>query len=488
MIQKGDNIDNWLLNLESTFNECQRKKLPLSIGIYPSMDFLASIRDVSPEFFNEWNAKIIYNETNGISSKDTNFLNLVQLYRNIRRFTMARKPVRATHSAFATLNGREANEQPTPTPSTTPTTKPPTDKRACFCGMKHRWAKCFYLNESIRPSWWTPQENIFKKIKDEMEAKPELKERAKQAVKDFNDSNDTTQKASTMSTTTLGVAPEGTKSIFMAHRIMARSSEQYHMSLVNSFILDTGADGHVCNNRSRFVDFKEATEEQFIAAGTECLPIEGWGTIRINTKCQGLRTGQRQVTITNVAYIPAFHTNVISYHILQAQGWNWQINDGWILFQGLKYCQTTKHKRMWTLEYQPLSCDTITAFPARKSTALPKPKAKPSSQAKAKPRKQNVKYDKGETTLLSNPRSNFQEKGLTNQSKRLYRSAQPKPLYKSMQQPKGPETWTQNQEQGIKPKRLGITSFLPNWEGGNWSRRQQAGLRQQHPTTHIFSS
>jgi hypothetical protein len=296
----------------------------------------------------------------------------------------------------------------------------------------------------------------------------------------------------------------------------------------------------VCNNRSRFVDFKEATEEQFIAAGTECLPIEGWGTIRINTKCQGLRTGQRQVTITNVAYIPAFHTNVISYHILQAQGWNWQINDGWILFQGLKYCQTTKHKRMWTLEYQPLSCDTITAFPARKSTALPKPKAKPSSQAKAKPRKQNVKYDKGETTLLSNPRSNSQEKGsssqakpesmmtliehettmvttigcqtasaqstsvegentpsfprlssqekgLTNQSKRLYRSAQPKPLYKSMQQPKGPETWTQNQEQGIKPKRLGITSFLPNWEGGNWSRRRQAGLRQQHPTTPIYS-
>jgi hypothetical protein len=105
------------------------------------MDFLASIRDVSLEFFNKWNAKIIYNETNGILLKDTNFLNLVQLYRNIRRFIMARKPVRATYSAFATLNSREANKQPTKltlTLLTTLTTKLPTNKRACFYGMKHR--------------------------------------------------------------------------------------------------------------------------------------------------------------------------------------------------------------------------------------------------------------------------------------------------------------------------------------------------------------
>jgi len=46
------------------------------------------------------------------------------------------------------------------------------------------------------------------------------------------------------------------------------------MSLVNSFILDTRADSHVYNNRERFIDFKEAIEEEYIAASTECLVIK----------------------------------------------------------------------------------------------------------------------------------------------------------------------------------------------------------------------
>ena len=43
---------------------------------------------------------------------------------------------------------------------------------------------------------------------------------------------------------------------------------------MNSFILDTRADGHVCNNRERFIDFKEAIDKEFVATSIEYLVIK----------------------------------------------------------------------------------------------------------------------------------------------------------------------------------------------------------------------
>jgi hypothetical protein len=108
----------------------------------------------------------------------------------------------------------------------------------------------------------------------------------------------------------------------MAHSIKAaistRSQEEYRYELHKSFILDTGATGHVCNDRSRFHNFIPSTTD-FVVAGNECVNIEGWGSITLFAKYEGLPEG-REIILTNVALISSFHCSVISYDVLEKKG------------------------------------------------------------------------------------------------------------------------------------------------------------------------
>ena len=47
--------------------------------------------------------------------------------------------------------------------------------------------------------------------------------------------------------------------------------------LHNSFILDSGATTHICNNRQRFKDFVTASE--ILLAGDSHVHVEGYGTV-----------------------------------------------------------------------------------------------------------------------------------------------------------------------------------------------------------------
>jgi hypothetical protein len=72
--------------------------------------------------------------------------------------------------------------------------------------------------------------------------------------------------------------------------------------LCNSFIFDTGATGHVCNNRSRFIRFSPAEENDFLLAGNDTIKISGWGDVDLRTICPGWPDG-RPLVITNVACV-----------------------------------------------------------------------------------------------------------------------------------------------------------------------------------------
>ena len=65
----------------------------------------------------------------------------------------------------------------------------------------------------------------------------------------------------------------------MAHPIQAslstNSEEKYQYKLHNSFILDTGATGHVCNNRERFIELRDPSPTDFLIAGNNSINICG---------------------------------------------------------------------------------------------------------------------------------------------------------------------------------------------------------------------
>ena len=87
------------------------------------------------------------------------------------------------------------------------------------------------------------------------------------------------------------------------------SSDLY--PLHNSFILDSGADGHICNNRSRFIEFESSEIEEEVRIGDTVAMIEGYG--KAYAYLENMKGEQIQVTLHNTAYVLVFYINCVSY-------------------------------------------------------------------------------------------------------------------------------------------------------------------------------
>jgi hypothetical protein len=388
--RKGTSIDIWLLSLETTFNELKRLKLAAADGLPPLLKFLNCIHPISPEYTAIWNSKIISNEV-------SDFNTLIRHYRDYRRFTSTQQRSGAAHSAFyATLNGRDSDGNSTANSRNQSrrgrgnggqTQSQGRDwTRHCVCGDVHPWSRCPYFVSHVRTDGWKEDSATRKKIDSELEASAYLKAQIDTAIKASNErysarKSPPPERQERQDSLSQQTAPQqGPRKNFMARHVTAamstRSVDSYQMELCNSFILDTGADGHVCNNRDRFIEFRPSITAEFVAAGNDCLDILGWGTILITAPCEGL-PGGREFTISNVAFIPSFHTSVISYDILEKKGWDWRIKQQWVEHEGERFCQTPKHFNMWTLEYNPADSvaelagkqASFETFPAQKSSA-----------------------------------------------------------------------------------------------------------------------
>ena len=98
------------------------------------------------------------------------------------------------------------------------------------------------------------------------------------------------------------------------------SLEANSYPLRNSTILDTGSTIDVCNEISRFLNFKAATYGDFLYAGDVKVPILGYGDVDVQAKSP---TGRVILRLHNVAYCPNFACNVVSFRKLQKQGLWW---------------------------------------------------------------------------------------------------------------------------------------------------------------------
>ncbi|RKF56727.1 Retrovirus-related Pol polyprotein from transposon RE1, partial [Golovinomyces cichoracearum] len=78
-----------------------------------------------------------------------------------------------------------------------------------------------------------------------------------------------------------------------------------------SFILDSGSDGHICNDFSRFSNYY--SKKSTAVAGSGNSEILGYGTVFMR-----ISTGLFQ--LNEVAYIPSFYTSLASLIRLQAAG------------------------------------------------------------------------------------------------------------------------------------------------------------------------
>jgi hypothetical protein len=152
------------------------------------------------------------------------------------------------HAAFgASLQGLDKNGKLNDTSETSA-------KKPCICGRKHLWVQCWFSNKDLRPEGWKPnpkiQEKIYQKFKDD----PNFKKIIETKIKESKVSKKSDQEKT--------IAPPGAVSSFtvdLIHVVLSASQNIKTYEIHDSFIFDTGATGHVCNNRSRFRDFRPAS-------------------------------------------------------------------------------------------------------------------------------------------------------------------------------------------------------------------------------------
>src|SRR5262249_5059633 len=148
-------------------------------------DFLNAISSIAPEFASIWIINIQTKIDLGEQLPDLH--KIIELFRNNRRLYNAQKG-HAPHGAFTvSFQGQSAEDTKSDTKSDNKSDK---DKKLCLCGEEHRWRKCRYLIESLRPKDWKPDPNIQKKIDEKLQNNAKLKDIIKRIRKQIRQNNE----------------------------------------------------------------------------------------------------------------------------------------------------------------------------------------------------------------------------------------------------------------------------------------------------------
>jgi len=163
LYHKRDEPEQWLRLWEKTYSEAKKLNLPDVANDRATYDFLQAIYPLDATFASA-------NEVHISKAKEIpNVLDLIEEFRNHLRLHDATTKWADSHSAFATLRGERQDGTQSQSPG-------------CVCGADHRWRRCFYLIESIRPANWKEDEGIRKKIDEKLASDPKLKKAVEEKI------------------------------------------------------------------------------------------------------------------------------------------------------------------------------------------------------------------------------------------------------------------------------------------------------------------
>jgi len=87
------------------------------------------------------------------------------------------------------------------------------------------------------------------------------------------------------------------------------STGQIPFELQNTWILDPGADTHVCNNKEDFTFSYPAAKDDYLIAGGNFEKIQAYGTVTITVNTP---TRKSKLKLSHVALAPTFFTNIVA--------------------------------------------------------------------------------------------------------------------------------------------------------------------------------
>lgn len=279
-------------------------------------DFLQAIEKTAPTFAEVH--QLLLDGVNATIDYDAQILQTIEKFRHHVRLKEAKKGKGgASHSAFATDEGKTSDESKAleggkPSFRGNKQQLPP-----CYCGYKHYFHQCWYLNEAKRPSNWTPDPDIQKKVDTAMkdpDKRAKVDRNLAHNVKWLDDRKAKEEANATTNTGTYAAAVGNNASLGAFSNDIPRT-----YSLHSSWILDSGSSIHIANEamKHRFTKERDCTDGSTILAGNGYLPIIAYGQMVLNV---AVPAGKGIMTLTNVLYVPGFMTNVVSGSILEDKG------------------------------------------------------------------------------------------------------------------------------------------------------------------------
>ncbi|CAG8897455.1 unnamed protein product [Penicillium nalgiovense] len=367
-LDKDTDIDKWLLNWQTLQKRCV--KAGITEASEASIQFLEAISVMSPEFYAAWIVSVEASSasTKSQEEKQADFGSLLTRYRAHWLITHG-KPAQQkgiSKAVFSTWQGHqeaqpgERESSSTSKSASKSSRKKPSDfpieKRFCPCskrGKPHPPWRCWAAFPEDKPVGMQDTNPEMKRAYEKaMREDPEWKayvSKKRAAEKAANKVREQPQQANaTLQGGELGfflaesppanTAPSVRKSdqdssvidqdssvidqdhsvIDHNHSMINHDHSMFHQTRYNlirdRWLIDTGAQVHICNNRSLFIEFQE-TESSIRVGDTETM-VDGIGTVLIYGVSPREDETPKQMMLFNVRYSPGFHTNIISHGLM----------------------------------------------------------------------------------------------------------------------------------------------------------------------------
>lgn len=346
--------DSWCDSWITTLKELKDLKLPEAHGTRPTFAFLDAVSTITPTFADPWKVIINARIQEGQIDQVPDGPKICELWRlHMRQARLTQQT--SSNSSFATQSSATLNDKP---PSNSP---PP-----CICGDPHFFGACPYYSSEARAPGWTPDPAKQQKFDKGMKQKG-MAER-------FARSLDIERKKQTKTMPTPDAeAKASTGAKFHAKRVKFPSTQSFasqrlpfpathatastqdtdiDYALIDSYILDSGSDGHVSNNRDRFIMYEPAQPDDYLIAGSQLLKIEGFGEQIVNAKdAAGITV---PLHLVNVAYVPSFLVNAVSWKMAEDKGFDWSHKRKVLITpDGEDLCVVPRIHGQNVLEYNP---------------------------------------------------------------------------------------------------------------------------------------
>ncbi|KAL2695503.1 hypothetical protein AAEP93_000288 [Penicillium crustosum] len=272
-LDRNTDIEKWLLNWESLYQSCKKARMPEAEDA--TNQFLEAISIMSPGFYETWALRVQDNQ-------DIPFFEIMTRYKAHWKITHGRPAAQRgiSKAAFSTWQG---NEEAKPIEAR----NDGLERRPCPCDrVKSRvhmpWA-CWEIYEDRRPANYQPSPALKQKWEKAMKANPRWKAIVDKKRAAYAEGQGGTL-AKEQANTTLDDEAFGflTTNAVKIDTVMSTKIKDFEATTTpteDRWVVDTGAQIHVCNNRSLFSTFKSVQSN--VKVGDTETKVAGIGTVVI---------------------------------------------------------------------------------------------------------------------------------------------------------------------------------------------------------------